>query len=118
MTEQLEPEDAAIVAAWGRGRTVPQIAEQLHADPAEIQRRVKLLRAAGHQLPARGRWLTDADREHIVRRRMQGATREAIAVELGVSAATIRRHVRALRKAGVPVDPPPELAPRRGPARP
>lgn len=64
-----------------------------------------------------GRRVTERDLAHIIRRRKQGATRQAIATELGVSPYTVRRHLRLLRAQGIDIDPP-ESAPRSGDPRP
>lgn len=90
-----DAEDQAIIQAWGRGHTSQQIAAQLRCTDRQVHDRIAALRAGGAELPRRRRSITESDRQHIARRRDQGATRQAVATELGVSLSTIRNHLRA-----------------------
>lgn len=86
-----------MAAAWGRGETAAQIAAQLGFTPSQVAARVEVLRGRGIELAGRRGRVTAAGREHIARRRAQGATRQAIATEIGVSITTVRNALQAMK---------------------
>lgn len=100
----------SFVADWNLGTDIGEMAQKYDVSPTTIRKRVLRLRQDGVPLPHRraghiaGRYndpWTQADVEYVVRRRKEGISNAAIAVELGRTFCAVQGIVSQLRKEGV-----------------
>jgi len=98
------------VAEWNLGTPIAEMVTIFNCGPTAIRAQVVRLRQQGVPLPRRragnmaGKYgipWTQADVEYLIRRRKEGATGEAIAVELGRTFHSIQGMAQNLRKNGV-----------------
>lgn len=96
----------ALMAMWAEGKSPQEIADHLHATPFAVAKMVSKMRKNGIPLTRRRRghpagrsntlW-TQGEVEYLIRRRIERATADEIAVELGRNFSAIHGMVQKLQ---------------------
>jgi transposase len=96
-----EAQDAALIRRYLAGETLEELSAEFGRSIGAIDKRVRVLRDEGVALPIRKPRWSAADKQRLVKRYKDGASRNELAAEFGKAKGTINRQLAALREAGV-----------------